>query len=297
MKMNSKAIVAAAAALAAGAASATEGGGSIYPVGAENFTCCAVPPPGFYGLTYFESYSANKLRGDDGQVVTPPSFKADATAIVERLIWVTPVTVGSASLALHTIIPVVDLDVKVVPGVGAHTTGVGDIVVGAALAWHHSANLHTMVALDIYAPTGSYDKTAVASIGRNYWAFQPVFGISYIDPAGPNADAKVMWTYNLENDATHYKSGQEFIVDYSLGWGLGNGWTLGAGGYLYQQVNDDKLEGADVANNKGRSFAIGPALKYDSGKGWFVTAKFQAETQVRNRLDGHAFWLKAVYPF
>ena len=56
--------------------------------------------------------------------------------------------------------------------------------------------------------------------------------------------------------------------------GLDIGWTLGAGGYAYQQLNDDKLTGATVSNNKGRAFAIGPSIKYDSGKGWFVTAKY-----------------------
>jgi hypothetical protein len=154
-----------------------------------------------------------------------------------------------------------------------------------------------VLGLDIYAPTGKYTKGDVANIGRNYWAVQPVVGVSYIDPAGLNADAKVMWTYNFENKDTDYKSGQELIIDYAVGWGLGQGWTVGAGGYLYQQLNNDKLAGATVADNKGRTFAIGPSVKYDSGKGWFVTAKYQTDTHVRNRADGAAFWVKAVFPF
>ena len=48
--------------------------------------------------------------------------------------------------------------------------------------------------------------------------------------------------------------------------------------------------------NKGRAFAIGPSVKYDSGKGWFVTAKWQKELAVRNRPEGSAVWLKAVFP-
>jgi len=106
-----------------------------------------------------------------------------------------------------------------------------------------------------------------------------------------------MYTYNFENRDTSYKSGQEFHFDYSLGWGVGHGWVLGAGGYVYRQVTDDKLNGQSVPNNKGRAYAIGPSLKYDSGKGWFVTAKWQKETGVRNRAQGDAFWVKAVFPF
>lgn len=290
-------LLAAAAIAVATAANATEGGGSIYPVGSENFVCCALPPPGLYGIVYGQHYEADKVRGNDGQVVTPPTFNVKATALAPRLIWVSPHEVAGASFGLHTIVPLVNLDVNVAPGVSQTKTGLGDIVFGPFLGWHHSQKLHSVLGLDIYAPTGRYSKAEVANIGRNYWAVQPVVGLSYIDPAGLNADAKVMWTYNFENKDTDYRSGQELIIDYALGWGLGQGWTVGAGGYLYQQLNDDKLAGANVPGSKGRTFAIGPSVKYDSGKGWFMTAKYQAETHVRNRADGAAFWVKAVFPF
>ena len=286
-----------AAALSCGAALATEGGGSIYPVGTENYLCCALPPPGLYGMVFTQRYTADKVRGNDGQVVTPPSFEVTATAIAPRIVWVTPYTVAGASLAVHAILPVVDLDVKVMPGLEQNNTGIGDLVFGPALGWHHSPALHSLLALDIFAPTGKYDRSDLANIGRNYWAIQPIAGVTYVDPAGLNFDLKGMWTINLRNQDTDYKSGQELIVDYSLGWGLDNGWTIGAGGYLYRQISNDKQAGATVPDNRGRAIAFGPSIKYDSGKGWFVTAKFQQESSVRNRADGSAFWLKAVVPF
>jgi hypothetical protein len=52
-----------------------------------------------------------------------------------------------------------------------------------------------------------------------------------------------------------------------------------------------------IANNRTRSFAIGPAIKYQNAKGWFITAKWQAETDVRNTAQGSAFWIKAAIPF
>ncbi|MBI2754350.1 MAG: transporter [Betaproteobacteria bacterium] len=290
-------LIAAVAILATGPALATEGGGSIYPIGVENYVCCALPPPGVYGMVYAERYGADRVRGNNGQVVTPPTFKVTASAVVPRIVWVTPQTVAGASLAVHAILPVVDLDVDVMPGLRQKKTGIGDMIFGPALGWHHSPQLHTLLALDVFAPTGEFDKNDLVNIGRNYWAIQPIAGISYIDPKGLNADAKVMWLYNLKNKDTNYRSGQEFIVDYAIGWGLGNGWTLGVGGYVYQQINDDKLNGTAVPNNKARAFAIGPSIKFDSGKGWFVTAKYQDEGSVRNRADGAAFWLKAVFPF
>lgn len=175
---------------------------------------------------------------------------------------------------MHAILPLVSLGVNVAPGLSQKKTGIGDIVFGPALGWHHGPKLHTLLALDIFAPTGKFDKNDLTNIGRGHWSVQPIAGVSHIDLNGLNADAKVIWKYNLKNKDAGCTSGQEFIVDYSIGWGLGIGWTLGAGGYAYQQLNDDKLTGATVSNNKGRAFAIGPSIKYDSGKGWFVTAKY-----------------------
>ncbi|QIL83871.1 hypothetical protein G7047_13075 [Diaphorobacter sp. HDW4A] len=278
-------------------AQATEGGGSIYPVGVENYACCALPPPGLYGMAFGQVYSADKVRDNNGNTVTPNGFKVRANVIAPRLVWVTKETIVGASLAFHAIIPLVDLKVTPVPGISQHKTGIGDITFGPALGWHLSDKMHTLLALDIYAPTGDYDKKNIANIGRNYWAVQPVAGFSYMDKSGLNADVKGMYTFNFKNSDTDYRSGQEFIADYSVGWGFGNGFVAGVGGYLYQQVSNDKLHGSTVAHNKGRALAIGPSIKYDSGKGWFITAKYQMETNVRNRADGKAFWVKAVVPF
>jgi hypothetical protein len=54
--------------------------------------------------------------------------------------------------------------------------------------------------------------------------------LSYVDPAGLNHEAKIMHDFNLRNDATDYRSGQELHMDYAVGWGFDNGWVVGLGG-------------------------------------------------------------------
>ena len=49
-----------------GVALATEGGGTSYPLGAENYMSGAMPPPGFYGQLFVNHYEADNLRGNDG---------------------------------------------------------------------------------------------------------------------------------------------------------------------------------------------------------------------------------------
>jgi len=276
-------------------AQASEGGGSSYPMGAENYMSGAMPPPGFYGQLFVNHYEADNLRGNDGKKL-PVDFRVRANAITPRLIWVTDQTLLGGSLAMHAIVPLVDLKVSL-NGQPQSKQGLGDVIFGTALGFHHSDKLHSIVSLDFIAPTGRYDRDDLTNIGRNYWVFEPVYALSYVDPDGLNVDAKIMYDFNRKNPDTDYRSGQELHVDYAVGWGLGNGWVLGVGGYMLRQTTDDRQDGHTIEDNKGRAFAIGPSVKYTSKDGWFLTAKWESETQVRNRAQGDAYWLKLTVPF
>ncbi|MGH8381935.1 SphA family protein [Pseudomonas sp.] len=276
-------------------AQATENGGSSYPMGAENYMSGAMPPPGFYSQFYVGHYEADSLRDNRGDKV-PVDFRVRANSVSPRLIWVTEHTVFGGNLGFHAIAPLVDLKVEV-NGQSQSKQGLGDMIFGPALGFHHSEKLHSIVALDFIAPTGEYDRGDLANIGRNYWVIEPVLAISYIDPNGLNIDAKTMYDFNLRNDSTDYLSGQELHVDYAVGWGLGNGWVVGVGGYVLYQTTDDRQNGDRIEDNKGRSIAIGPSVKYSSNTGWFLTAKWEKENQVRNRAEGNAYWMKLTIPF
>lgn len=278
-----------------GTAAATEGGGSTYP-GTENFLVGAAPPPGKYLMFYGSSYAADKAKDDSGNTVTPPDFKVRVNAAVFRGIWSTPYEVLGGNVVFHAIAPLVDMRVTA-GGTSQHKNGLGDVTVGGVVAHHYSPQLHSVFGLDMVLPTGGYNKQDLANIGRNYVTFQPAFALSRIAPGGFNGDFKLTLNLNQKNHDTGYRSGDELFVDYSAGYDVGGGWTIGLGGLLRQQINDDKLDGATLANRRARSFAIGPSIKYDNGRGWFFTAKLEAEQGVRNTTDGSAFWLKTIIPF
>ncbi|ALK97926.1 hypothetical protein AB595_10085 [Massilia sp. WF1] len=288
----------AAALLLTAPAFATEGGGGIYPNGAENFLSGAMPPPGFYSLVYATRYRATELRDDAGRDLAPAlgGFRAEVDAVVPRLIWVTPQQVLGGQLAFHAMLPLVDVDVRIGP-VRQSERGIGDLNLAVALGYHASAKFHYVLALEANAPTGSYDSKRIANTGRNYWNIEPVLALTYTQPAGINADLKIMADHNFRNRDTGYRSGSELHADYALGWGFGKGWVAGVGGYVYRQLTDDRVAGATLAGNKGRAFAFGPSLKYQGKGGWFLTAKFERQYGVRNRPDGSAFWIKTILPF
>ncbi|MCM2339738.1 transporter [Rhodoferax sp.] len=277
------------------AAQATEGGGGVYPNGNENYMAGALPPPGTYYLTYASHYQASTLRDNSGNRI-PLDFDVQADALALRVVHVTEQKIFGGQLLFHAVAPLVNLKVRV-GGSNDSSSGLADMVFGTGLGYHASDKLHYVWAVDVTAPTGSYDSNKMANLSRNYWNIEPVFALTYVQPSGFNADVKVMYDFNGINRATNYRSGQELHADYSAGWALGNGWTVGVGGFVYRQITDDQQNGATVANNKGRAYAIGPSIKYDSGKGWFLTAKFEKESGVVNRAEGSTFRIKALLPF
>lgn len=296
--MNKTTLSLAALALltAASASFATEGGGSSYPIGAENHLAGAAPPPGVYVLEYVNVYSADRLNDGQGKAVPVPGFKVKATAAATRIAWVTTSSVVGGQLVAHAILPLVNVKVSAA-GQSSSGSGLGDVSLGAGVAWHHSPQLHSVAALDLVLPVGQYDATRQVNVGRNYASLQPAYLISWIDPNGLNADTKVGLSLNRTNKDTGYRSGTELNIDYALGWGLGNGWVVGLGGNIYQQLSGDKSNGQAVPGSKGRAYSAGPNLKYDGGKGWFITAKLSKEFSVRSRTEGTSFWIKTTIPF
>ncbi|MDP3520361.1 MAG: transporter [Hydrogenophaga sp.] len=280
---------------AAGAVHATEGGGSSYAHGTENFMVGAVPPQGLYGMVFATHYSADRMNDANGNSLGIPGFKVTANAVVPRLVWVPGVKLLGGDLVTHAVAPLVNLTVSAM-GASQSKSGLGDVTAGAGIGFHHSPKLHSALAVDLVLPTGRYDKNDMANIGRNHLTVEPVYALTYVDPQGFNGDLRIGYLLNQRNKDTDYTSGNEFHFDYAAGWGLGNGWTIGIGGYVRQQVGLDKQAGVKLANSKTSGIAIGPNIKYDSGKGWFVTAKWQFESKVKNGTEGNALWLKAVFP-
>ncbi len=289
------ALAASCAALAGTPALATEGGGGAYPNGTENFLAGAAPPPGTYLLGYTSYDRVTKLRDNNGNEVPLP-FNVGVAAVVPRFIWIANTTVLGGNPGLHTLVPLLDVDARIA-GLSQRKTGLGDIVVGSFLTYHLSDKLHYVLALDLITPTGAYSKTDLVNLGRNYWTLEPAMAVSYVQAAGVNADIKLHYDFNSRNKDTQYRSGQEFHFDYALGWGFGNGWTAGVGGYVYKQITDDDVAGVTVPNAKGSAMAFGPSIKYQSPSGFFITAKFQQDFAVRNRPEGTALKIKMILPF
>ena len=283
---------------------ATEGGVSSWPMGIEIYGMGVLPPPGTYGQLFVGNYMADTLRDNAGDKVADIDLRV--TTLVPRFVWVTEQQVLGGNLGFHALLPLNDIRLNIKNGPHEHKRGLGDAHLGPVIGFHHSDKFHTAMGVDFVVPTGGeYDKNDLVNLGTNYYTVQAVYAMTYMDPTGFNADVRLMYDYNFENQDTHYQSGRELHADYTLGWGLGNGWVLGIGGHAYKQVSDDQCSAAHCAaaaaveaadGNRGSSFSVGPAIQYASKDGWSLSAKWQDESGVRNRADGQTYWLKFTIP-
>lgn len=285
-------------------AHATEGGLSSWPMGIEIHGMGVLPPPGTYGQVFVGNYLADTLRDNGGNKAAEIDLRV--TSVVPRFVWVTEQKILGGQLGFHALLPLNDMRLNIKNGgPHDHKRGIGDMHLGPVLGYHLSDKLHIATGVDFVLPTGSYDKNDLINLGNNYYTVQGVFAITHMDPNGFNADMRLMYDYNFENNDTNYTSGQELHFDYTLGWGLGNGWVVGVGGHAYTQISDDKCGFSNCAQaaavrendgNRGRSLSIGPAVQYVSKDGWMLSAKWQEESGVRNRSEGQAYWLKFTTP-
>lgn len=272
---------------------ALESGKSIYSHGAENYMVGIVPPPGFSGLLYATNYSSDRLNDNNGNKINIPNFKVDATGIVPRLVWVSEKKMLGGNFVLDALVPLVHLRASA-GNVKFQDSGIGDVMLGTALGYHFSPNLHSAFALDFYLPTGNYDKNNIANIGTNRFTIEPAYALTYINDK-LNADLRIGYLYNGENSDTNYQNGDEFHFDYAIGLNNKN-FTYGISGYYQKQIQNDKSNGIEVSNSKTEGFSIGPSLKYQY-QNWFITAKYEKELMAKNKTEGDSFWIKTVIPF
>ena len=266
-----------------------------------------VPPvPGFYWQhsTFYYTASAQKdLKIPMGRNIST-KLETDFFSTTFTGVWVPEWTPGkNLNVALGLSLPIQYLRVKGNLGRFSetdHSGGLGDIMVTSALGWHDGPQLAS-VFMNVYLPTGPYDSSALANIGMNYWTFTLGLAYAYINP-----EAHIDFSFtggvdiNTRNNSTDYRSGAMAHADAALLRTFENGLGIGVfGGILYQISDDQGALAEELGGLKGRSFAIGPMIKYTGKTQHDVTAtlNWAPEFGVKNRLEGNAWYLNLTAHF
>jgi len=293
--------------LAAPLTAAAKEGADQYPHGAENWLAGALPPPGNYFINYLGWYGGELQDGSsDTARLAGRSVEVDAWFDALRFVKVTDQTLLGANWAVHAIVPVVYQSLDFGPLGEDSVAGFGDITLSPLiLGWHYD-EWHFVFGLDFYLKTGRYSDNGDPrdDIGANYNSIEPAFAITYLGKNGFEASAKLMYNVKAENNDTDYQSGDEFHMDYLLGYHAGP-WAFGVSGYYLKQTTDDEVGGRTVPaqpglwsrGRKGEVVAAGPSVNYTASNGLMFIGQWHHELEAENRFEGNKAWLKLIAPF
>lgn len=181
------------------------------------------------------------------------------------------------------------------------TDNMGDAILGGLVGWH-DGRLHYTAGVNVYAPTGEYHEDAVLNAGRNYWAIEPNAAFTYLNTDnGREFSALAGWTFNDENPATHYDTGDELHLEWAAIQHLSQYFYIGMAGYAYQQTSGDSGRGATLGAFKGQALAAGPVLGATLPLGHehnlVLNARYYNEFDTENRMAGDAVFVTAIMNF
>ena len=164
------------------------------------------------------------------------------------------------------------------------------------------------------APNGRYSKSDPIgnNLGLNYWSYRPALEMTYLNKTGQEFSINMSTSINSQNNATKYKSGDEFYFTYAMQQYLSPTFAFGIGGYYYKQVSDDRQNGVVVntnrsafpfdplnegAGNRGETFAIGPVVSYNYSHDLVFQGHWDHEVLAYNRLLRDVLYLRAAVRF
>jgi len=316
-------------------AQAVEGGAGVYALGLTGPQVGIMPDPGTYvsyNLYYYTGEATSNVS-ISGKVPIPGtgfelpaqltgSVKAEAESFA-HILTITHVfkqELLGGQLGLSVWVPYVDTDLTL-SGNGVLTlTGplggtynfpisgsteqsenaIGDTTFIGMMGWHRGS-MHYMAMLNVYAPTGEYDKNQLVNAGRNHWAIDPMGGVTYLnEKIGLELSAAAGITFNFENSDTDYKSGDEFHLDLAVIQHLSDKFHLGLVGYVYNQLNGDSGSGA-VDDFKGRVYAWGPVIGATiplwQKHNLYLKGRYYNEFDALNRMEGETYLFTASVNF
>jgi hypothetical protein len=294
-------------------ASAAENGTGFYLLGSRGPMAGFVPPPGVYLQNdvyhYSGSASAARTLPFNGQIVAG----VDARIWLEMptLMWSTPVQIFGGNLAFAITQPFggpsLDVGARLTGQLGnTVATGLhdsiftyGDPVVSAMIGWHQG-NFHWQAGVMVNTPVGDYREGALANVAFNRWGTDVYGAFTWLDPKiGLDLSVAAGATFNGTNDATQYRTGDEFHLEWTAEQHLSKQFSVGLIGYFYQQFTGDSGLGARLGSFKGRTVALGGTMGFNFDVGqvpWSVRLKAYKELDVENRLEGAAGFLTLAIP-
>lgn len=279
---------------------AAEGGYSNYVPGFYGDLMLAVAPPDGWSmrndLYFYGADGSGSVRSGQVEVEADFSIVYDYLTLLYKPGF--EFLGGEAAFGIVPTVGYVDIESSIRSGeqkldVSDNSLGFGDLT-GAAMFYWNKGKFNYAWGNYVVAPTGSYNPDRLANTGLNIWTIETDFLFTYVDEEkGRDFSLVTGYNYNFENKDTHYKSGNEFHVDFVLNQFLSDSWAIGIGGFYLKQLSGDSGTNAVLGDFKSEAMGIGPNLYYIReirGTSVAFILKWINEFNVENRLKGdHVF--------
>lgn len=292
---------------------AAENGTGFYLLGSKGPGAGFTPPPGVYFENDVYIYSGSLGGGKSLPTGGRVAVGVDGNAVFElpTVLWILPEDVAGGRFGLSATVPVgwmktsADLTLKGPRGHAADGSvtdtvfTVGDPVVSALLGWE-SGNFHWQTGVMVNVPIGDYQDGEISNVAFHHWGADVSTSLTWLDPSiGLDLSGTVGMTFNAENPATDYRTGNEFHFEWAAVQHFNEQFDAGLVGYYYQQVTGDSGQGATLGDFEGRSLAIGATVGWTFKVGELPLStrlKYFHEFDTKNRASGDAVLLTLSMP-
>lgn len=292
----------------ASTAHSVENGAPITPFGVYNFGAGMLPPAsaGAAVALRASTYRATEQRDGSGNR-SPVGVKLRVNSAVLAIVKTTDFPLLGGTYGFSAVLPYLDMTnrLTVPTPLGAQTLGgtssaFGDVtLVPVMVKWAPSPGLFVNGRLELQLSTGSYQVDRIINTGANHWTVSPALAFTWISSSGLEVSSNIQLNLHGKNKDTRYRSGVEYQHEFAGGQHVGP-WTFGVGGYLYQQISDDKVNDDKFNDgNRSRVVALGPVVSFlEQGSKWPATsAHWYREFSARNRTQGTQFAVRAAWSF
>jgi hypothetical protein len=295
-------------------------------------------PPGFYvrdDVQYVYSNEYDDRNGNPATVNTgvfgklPLKFYQSSVADVITLAYKSPYTIPVINASVGTAAYVAYAGSRAEAqytlfgtptNSGQDRRGLDDFtIVPAFLQWAvpDTDTFFTLSPFEFTAPTGQYNHNDAVgnNIGLNYWSYRPALEFTYLNNNGQEADINYNMSFNSQNNATKYKSGDELSFTYVLEQHFSRPLAVGVEGYFYTQFTNDTQNGVVVntvpstsilqpfdplnagPGDRGQTFAIGPVVNYQPTAGLVFNLHYEHEVYAINRPRHEVVWARVGFKF
>lgn len=277
--------------------------------------CDGLPPagPGFYYQQYFQFYSADSFKDDDGDDLDVPDQPSiDVWASLNQFIYQSNQELFfGGKWGIDLIVPIVgtDLDPGSLP-IQDNGSGLGDILVGPFLQWDPIIRdgrpvFAHRIELQMIFPTGKYESDRAINPGANVFSFNPYWSATVFPTPRTEGSVRIHYLWNSENDDVSFapgiddvQPGQAIHLNFAGSYDLiEHQLRVGVNGYYLKQITEAQVNGDDLSNSKEQVLGIGPGLLYSFSKNDHIFVNFYWETLTENRPEGWRAILRWTHHF